>query len=410
MAPDQLPLCALQCHARLGWHFGRLPELDSIPIGRARLPLNSWALEAIQKHFLATFELHDDETPWIGDVGPVARLLKTHFRHRLSEHRLRPADDNRDVSTKKPLAWLGLQWDGDDEVIPLAVLWNTQLGSSRDFGNPLLLLCTPNFSDKNNGDAAAPWFGSRVLYGSELCEPHRMRHHLYEALHDFVCHMEAVHHSCQILATKAAAALRKAADGQGLRRMLQRQDNEALALLVAPDALMLPEPPLHSCAFNPHLQVKVEGFLDHMAESEARRRRVASRWIPEDGNAGALRERVAFAVFCARRLPCLALPLWHVDRAADRDLEAGQWQLALPLSLDPPPAFTPHLGLILRLHTEGDRGGAYYVAVTALRLRDLRGKLRTLFPYATGCLHWLTGDAVRASEVVTGHPSDDLFY
>mmetsp|Transcript_65616 Transcript_65616/g.203297 ORF Transcript_65616/g.203297 Transcript_65616/m.203297 type:complete len:122 (+) Transcript_65616:471-836(+) len=99
--------------------------------------------------------------------------------------------------------------------------------------------------------------------------------------------------------------------------------------------------------------------------------------------------------------PSIALPQWFCDEGGDR----GEQQLILPLTLDPPPALKPRLGLILQIN-QSDSGDMMYTVVNALPLDVAFTNVLVLQPRGG---HWLGTwlEDVRASPLFQP-PSNDL--
>lgn len=255
--------------SQLGWHYSHAPVLDATPAAHARLMLSPWTLHALREHFPGAADSDDKQA-----AESICRLLQYHFRHRLSEH-------TSSATTSKTVAWFGIDGGSENKRAVFALLINTQLTTKEDFRNPVLLLCTPRLDFGNDQPQR---FGSRVVAGADLREPHKMRRHLAEALRHLAenakKHQRPVHGSVGLLLRRLRANSAKAAeqrhggggDSDDDATLLQLyckalKDDQATLGGQPPCKMQLPPPTDSSGSFDPRLDVQDAGFLQHMLEA-----------------------------------------------------------------------------------------------------------------------------------------------
>jgi len=251
--------------------------------------------------------------------------LKMHLRHALMKNQERYS---------RSLAWFGAEpEEGDHDFKPYTILFNTNLLSKTDRKANLLVMCVPNEYDPENQQKPMPWFAVRIVLSSELACAHAMRNHLrYSVQRDY---------SVDNLAVRSVVLMDQA------------------GRVAVPSVMRVPKEYLF---FDPEAwpeRVNYNGFVEHMRDTQ-RRGRIPLEFdgLSDDD----LRSRAEWAVQRAWESPNIVLSQWFCDKNSEQAVP----QLILPLTLAPPPALEPRLGLVLEVNI--NNGIVYYNVLTALPL------------------------------------------
>lgn len=262
----------------------------------------------------------------------LRHYLKMHLRHALTK--------NKKELYSRHIAWFGCEAQVNK---PYAILFNPNLLSSHDRKVNLLLLCVPNKYE----DPKKPWFAVRLVLSSELSLSHRMRDHLRrcEGLVDMMHDLPD--------------------------RFFPLTDGEGRALV--PSILQVPQKYM---LFDPTACVHSGSFVEHMRQEN--RIPQGFRTLSDDE----LRSRADWAVERARDCPNIVLTQLFCDKRSE-DFDP---QLILPMTLDPPPALAPRLGLVLQARWT-DKDIVCYTMLTALPLDVVFSNVLVCQPRGG---HWLS--------------------
>jgi len=297
-----------------GWCWGPLPLRGTSKVG---FKISTSALQEL-----------GDQIAWDEKYFPknpvfLHHYLKMHLRHALMKNQ---------VLYSRSLAWFGAELEGGDhDYKPYTILFNTNLLSKYDRKVNLLVMCVPNKFETENQQK--PWFAVRMVLSSELACTHAMRNHLRWSLQP--------DHSVDNLADASLVLI----------------DEECR--VVVPSVMRVPKEYLF---FDPEAwpeRVNYNGFVEHMRDAQ-RSDRIPREFVHLSDDD--LRSRAEWAVQRAWESPNIVLSQWFCDKNSEQAVP----QLILPLTLAPPPALEPRLGLVLEVNI--NNGIVYYNVLTALPL------------------------------------------
>uniref|UniRef100_A0A7S0AJU3 DUF3825 domain-containing protein n=1 Tax=Pyrodinium bahamense TaxID=73915 RepID=A0A7S0AJU3_9DINO len=285
------------------------------------------------------------------DRSFLMHYLKMHLLYHLARN-----SDQRQLYNRS-IAWMGHLPEDGEVPEPRLILFNTGLISKSDRKVQVLLMCVPNTSDDQE---QTPWAAVRVVLSEQLGIPHQMLDHVCQNIDGPLTSRQAI----------------LVSDGEiQVPEVLQLTDHRDMVF----DRAAYPS------------RVNFGNSVSHLKAA------VRVGRIPEEYGRmtdDELRSRMEWALERARDYPNIALYQWFHDKNA----ETGEAQLILPLTLEPPPALRPHLGLVLQI-VRHDDGAVSYNVLTALTLRMVFSNVRVLQPRGG---HWLTSDLVGRTEPAGG--------